>query len=192
MIGPCKSNRLWRLLVSIIFKCTGYPSLQIFWESGYLHSFAVITPPCAPGKTALSTSLQTEHPLHGTHQVTRHLGGSGQAPSLPSINAFPGRAPCCSGVLCCGSHPTFSHRTITFAHCCLCQAFTQSVQSCLCCQSWVRHPREQRERSCSVASALQVSGRQGLPEPAVLRQRRREQAGSPARALQGMPTAPRR
>ena len=123
VIGPCKSNRLWRLLVSIIFKCPGYLSLQMFWESGYLHSSVVIMPPWAPGKTALSTSLQTEHPLHGTHWVTRHLGGSGQAPSLANINAFPGRAPHCSRVLCWGGDPTLGHHATTFARCCWCQAF---------------------------------------------------------------------
>lgn len=45
----------------------GYLSLPIFWENGYHHSFAVITAPSASGKTALSSSLESEHPLRGTH-----------------------------------------------------------------------------------------------------------------------------
>lgn len=82
VIGPCKSNRLWRLLVSIVFNCPGYLSLHMFWESGYRHSSAAITPPRVPGKTALFTSLQTEHPLHSTHWVTQHLSGSGRLPPI--------------------------------------------------------------------------------------------------------------
>lgn len=109
--------------LEIIFKCPKYLSLQILWESGCYHSSAVITPPWSPGKRALSTSLQTEHPLHGTHRVTWHLSGSDLAPSLSCINTFPGRAPHCSGVLCWGGHPTLCHCTATSAHCCCCQMF---------------------------------------------------------------------
>lgn len=93
VIGPCKSNRLWRLLVSIIFKCL---SLQIFWESGYRHSSALITPPGAPGKTALSTSLQTEHPLHGTHWVTWCLAKLPPSPASVFSQAGLLAAPGCS------------------------------------------------------------------------------------------------
>lgn len=56
----------------------------------------MITPLWASGKTALSSSLESECPLHGTLWVTWPLTVSGQAQSLPSslpgISVFPGRA----------------------------------------------------------------------------------------------------
>lgn len=35
VISPCKLHKLWRLQVSIIFKCPGYLALQIRWENSY-------------------------------------------------------------------------------------------------------------------------------------------------------------